>query len=312
MLWVISAIVMASALAPWLYQAGKGLAEAARTQNFPAILEWLAAACGRADFSRYFSRSLAISAIILLPFSAWRIRAIRHNTDRIIVEGSRMPWKSAVIQMVLGCAIAGGMLWGIGMVLEVFGAFVPKSNPPSVRQFLSRTLVPAIAVPLLEEWLFRGLLLGLWLRFARPITACLGTSFFFAFIHFLKPPDGTLFENPSSPLAGFELLGKVLFHFTDPQFFITDFATLFAIGMILAWARLRTGALWFSIGLHAGWIIAFKGFILLYRPVFDHPFNPWGVGQTLRSGIFPLLMLGLTAVICRHVLRRLEIRGEIC
>jgi hypothetical protein len=66
----------------------------------------------------------------------------------------------------------------------------------------------------------------------------------------------------------------------------------------------RTGALWFSIGLHAGWVAAFKGFNLLYRGVDDHPLRPWGVGDDLRSGILPLLALGVTAIVCHFALKR--------
>jgi membrane protease YdiL (CAAX protease family) len=110
--------------------------------------------------------------------------------------------------------------------------------------------------------------------------------------------------DPTHALAGFQRLGRIFLHFTDPLFFVTDFATLLGVGLILAWARVRTGALWFSIGLHAGWIMAFKGFNLLYQIVPGHPLRPWGVGESLRSGILPLLTLGLTAVICHFVLRR--------
>jgi membrane protease YdiL (CAAX protease family) len=81
---------------------------------------------------------------------------------------------------------------------------------------------------------------------------------------------------------------------------------LFVIGMILARARVRTGALWFSIGLHAGWILAFKSFNMIYQSVPTHPLRPWGVGDSLRSGLVPLLALGLTAVICHLVLKRFE------
>jgi membrane protease YdiL (CAAX protease family) len=165
---------------------------------------------------------------------------------------------------------------------------------------------------LLEEWLFRGLLLGLWLRSVRPATACLGTSLLFAFLHFMAPPDGTFIKDPAQVLAGFELLGKILLHFTDPLFFVTDFAALLAGGLILAWARVRTGALWFSIGLHAGWIMVFKGFNLLYQVIPGHPLHPWGVGDNLRSGILPLLTLGITAVICHFALRRFSTQRSSC
>lgn len=194
----------------------------------------------------------------------------------------------------------------MGSILEALGAFAPKKKIPGLGKLLGGTLPPAIGASLLEEWLFRGLLLGFWLKFSKPLAACIGTSFFFAFVHFLQPPDGSIIATPQAPLAGFELLGKILLHFTNPQFFITDFAVLFVIGMILAMARVQTGTLWFSIGLHAGWIIAFKGFNLLYREIDTHAFHPWGVGGSLRSGLFPLLTLGLTAVICHFVLKCLE------
>ncbi len=305
MLWVFATLLLAAAFAPWLYQGGKWLAEMAKTRELPGALEWLGAACSRAEFDRYFSRSLVTSALVLLPFLIRRIRVISGGV-MVLEKTTRMPARVAIAQVVLGCVIAGSILWTAGMLLEARGAFVPKQNIPTIGKFLTKTLVPAAAASLLEEWLFRGLLLGLWLKFSRPFAACLGTSLFFAFIHFLKPPLGTALPDPASPFAGFELLSKILLHFTEPQFFIADFATLCVVGMILAWARLRTKALWFSIGLHAGWIIAFKGFILLHRPVLDHAFNPWGVGQTLRSGIFPLLALGLTAFVCHLLFKRFE------
>jgi uncharacterized protein len=305
-LWVLLSMLMAAAIAPWLYQAGMWLADLSKAGDLPGIVEWLGAACGRANFSRFFSRAFLISACALIPLLVWRIRVIRQGENSTIIGLSAMPWKMAVSQVVSGCAIAGGLLWAGGVALEWLGAFTPNPNPPSTGKFLRRVVLAAVTVPLLEEWLFRGILLGLWLKFAKPLTACIGTSLFFAFIHFLKPPDGAILSDPASAWAGFELLGKVLLHFTNPQFFVTDFATLLVVGMILAFARLRTEALWFSIGLHAGWIIAFKGFILLHRPVLDHPFYPWGVGQTLQSGIFPLLILGLTAVVCRSIFQRFD------
>lgn len=127
---------------------------------------------------------------------------------------------------------------------------------------------------------------------------------FFAFVHFLKPPDGSVITDPGNAFAGFELLGKILLHFTNPQFFVTDFLTLFVVGMILAWARIRTGALWFSIGLHAGWIVVFKGFNQFFEQPSSHPLYPWGIGDSLRSGILPMLALGLTAIICHFVLKK--------
>ena len=305
MVWVLCSGMLAAWLTPWVYQAGRQLAAAAAARDLPVVLEWLGAACGRTKFSRFFDRCLLVSALVLLPLLLRRIKTLRSAAGTGLVNfGARVSWKSAAAQIAIGCVIAGGMLWGLGTVLAAAGAYGPKAHPPAFGLLLGKILVPAVAASLLEECLFRGLLLGLWLRFARPPAACVGTSLLFAFLHFLKPPDGTLIADPTQALAGFELLGKILLHFTDPLFFVTDFASLLGAGLILAWARLRTGALWFSIGLHAGWIMVFKGFNLLYQNVPGHPLRPWGVGDNLRSGVLPLLTLGLTAVICHFALRR--------
>ncbi len=307
MLWVMLSLVLAAALAPWLYQAGSHLARAATVRDLPAILEWLGAACGRAEFSRFFSRSLLLAALLMLPVLFWRIRVMRAASAGRVDACVRVGWSRALIQVAVGCAIAAGMLWALGLLLKGQGAFVPKPHALGLGKLLEKILVPALVVPPLEEWLIRGVLLGMWLKFSRPLAACVGTSLFFAFIHFLKPPDGWVIADPASVLAGFELLGKVLFHFTNPQFFVTDFATLLLGGMILAWARVRTKALWFSIGLHAGWIAGFKAFNQLYQPAENHL---WGIGETF-SGIFPMVTLTLTAVICHFVLRRFETQRMI-
>lgn len=307
-MWVLSAIVMAAVISPWIYQTGMDLAKAAETRDLPGVLEWLGAACGRADFSRYFSRALVISALALLPFLFCRVRAAMALASSTCGSCAKLSWRESMVQMAFGIAVAGLLLWGMGMLLEASGAYLPRQKAVSFGSIIGKIVAPALGASLMEEWLFRGMLLGLWLRFARPWAACALISIFFSFIHFLKLPDGAEIANPASMLAGFELLGKILYHFTEPLFFITDFATLFVVGMILAMARVRTRALWFSIGLHAGWIAAFKGFNLLYRPAENHPFHPWGVGDTLRSGLFPMLTLGVTAVVCHFVLRRFEQR----
>jgi membrane protease YdiL (CAAX protease family) len=307
-LWVLAALVLAAGLTPSLYGAGKALAVAAKEGELAAIWEWLGAAAGRARIGRFFSRALVFSALLLLPVLMWRVRVVRAGRQESLVGLVRVGRGLAAAQVVTGFVIAGGMLWGLGLCLSGLGAFAGREEVPGWLVFLRKTAVPAVAASVVEEWIFRGLILGFWLRAARPWIACLGTSGLFAFVHFLTPPEGAVLANPASAMAGFELLWRILGHFADPRFFVADFATLFGIGMILAWARLRTGGLWFSVGLHAGWIAAFKGFNLLYGMVAGHGLRPWGVGGDLRSGILPLLTLALTAGLCHFALRALEVR----
>lgn len=303
-LWIAGSLLLAGIISPWIYQAGKALAASAGIHDYPGIVEWLAAACGRSEFGRFFDRSLLLSALLSLPVLLRRIRRIRSARESgDIVSLTPLPWGTVAIQVVCGVIIAGGLLWSMVWLLQASGVYVPDDSPPSFGKMIGKILIPAVAAPLVEEWLFRGLLLGLWLRIARPAAACIGTSLIFAFVHFLKPPDGAVISDPTHALAGFQLLGGILLHFTNPEFFITDFATLFVVGLILAGSRLRTGALWFAIGLHSGWIIAFKACNLLMDTRKDHVLHPWFIGDSPRSGLLPLLALGLTAWLCRIVLR---------
>ena len=305
-LWALSALLLGAWIAPWVYQAGKSLAAHAASADLIAPLEWLGAACQRAKFSRFFSRSLVVSAVTLMPPLLWRIRVIRQSKGEALLTSLRLPWKPGLVQFALGCVIAGGVLYGVALSLQYLGAYAPAEHPPAFGKILEKVLVPALAASVLEEWLFRGVLLGLWLKFTKPLTACIATSLIFAVAHFLQPSNGVMITNPTSTLAGLELLGKILFRFTSPQVFLADFFAIFTIGMMLALARIRTGALWFSIGLHAGWIIAFKGFVLFHQTVENNPLESWGIGDSLRSGISPLLILGITAILCHFVLRRFD------
>jgi membrane protease YdiL (CAAX protease family) len=305
LIWVAFSLLFAAAITPWMYQGGKWLAATAEQRELPALVESVAGSCGRAQIGRFFDRALLLSALLLLPLLLRRVKRLRILSGNPESDGRmQLSWRAAVVQVITGFLIAGGLLWALGAVLDVTGAFIPKDKALEAGKLLSKVVIPAVAAPLVEEWLFRGLLLGLWLRFSRPAVACIGTSLVFAFVHFLEPPDGTVIADPTQLLAGFELLGKILLHFANPLFFVTDLATLFVVGLILAWARLRTGALWFSIGLHAGWVAAFKLFNLLYQEVAEHPLRPWGVGDSLRAGLLPLLTLGITAIVCHFALRR--------
>ncbi len=302
MLWVLCAILLAAMITPWLYQGGKWLAATAEVRELPALLESIAGSCGRAKLDRFYDRALLLSAVLLLPFLRSRIRELRAISHIGPDRRKHYPWQSIVVQIATGCILAGGLLWAMGMLLETVGAYSAKSAPPQAGRIFSKVVIPAIAAPLVEEWLFRGILLGLWLRFAKPVAACIGSSLVFAFMHFLEPGPGTVIADPTHPLAGFQLVGNFLAHFTDPLFFSTEFAVLFGVGCILAWARVRTGALWFPIGLHAGWVAAFKGFNVLHVAVDDHPLRPWGIGSGLSSGLVPLLALVITAGVCHFVM----------
>lgn len=302
-LWVMVSLLAAAVLSPWLHQGGRWFAGLGEAGRLPASLQWIAESCGRAKFDRYFSRSLLISALVFLPFLSVRIRHLRSSeVDFHKSRFTRYRPLDIALQIAAAAMISGVLLWLLGMYLANAGAYLPKANQAGFGKLVSKVFLPAVGASVIEEWLFRGILLGLWLRYAKPAVAVAGTSLIFAFLHFLSPPEGTVISDPAHPLAGLQLLGLILFHFANPLFFVAEFVSLVMIGVILAWARLRTGALWFSIGLHGGWIIAFKAYNQLYESVPGNALHPWWIGDSLKSGVLPLVTLALTAIACRFAL----------
>nr|MCU0781862.1 CPBP family intramembrane metalloprotease [Akkermansiaceae bacterium] len=84
--------------------------------------------------------------------------------------------------------------------------------------------------------------------------------------------------------------------------FVTDFLTLFALGMALAHARLHSGSLWLPMGMHCGWVLVFKLYHGLHVRLADGAVSPLFVGNDLRSGILPLAIILVTSLACHLVI----------
>ena len=143
----------------------------------------------------------------------------------------------------------------------------------------------ALVVPVIEEWLFRGFLLGVLLRTCSRTRALLIVSALFSVVHFLKPAEASTANDAVRWFSGFGSLGQSFWQFGDPLLVVGGLATLFLVGCILADARLCTRSLWLPIGLHAGWILA-NG---LFSKAAHRELTalPW-LGRDLLTGLVPL------------------------
>jgi uncharacterized protein len=229
------------------------------------------------DFEDFFHRALLICAIAFV----WPLlRSLRlHSLRDLQLDRNREAVRDA---------IAGFLLASLPLLICAFVLI-------ATRILILKTVLPwspvlsvvgaAIAVPLIEELFFRGLLLGILLRDLRPILATLITSAFFAILHFLKPPGDT--NDVVTWFSGFRSIANSFAQFADPMMVLALFATLFLIGWILADARLRTRSLFLPIGLHSGWILV-AGVVgkLTRRSI---TMLPW-LGTNLLTGLLPLLL----------------------
>jgi membrane protease YdiL (CAAX protease family) len=307
-LWLAAALLLAAWFTPHLYEAGKNLAESAKTTAFPGWIESIAGSADRAKLDRYFSRCLLVSALALLPFLIRRVRSIPKNEARATYPLRKLTWNQRCIHLSSGLIIGAASLGTLALILHYTGASEPSGKVISLSKLISKAVIPALGAGIIEELLFRGLLLGLWLRACSLWSAWIGSSLMFSFVHFLKPPANTIIADPGSWHSGFEILGGTLGHFTQPLFFVTDFATLALLGLLLAWCRTRTGSLWLPIGIHAGLVFALKTFSLTRQLNLESPLHPWFIGSDLKSGILPLIALGICFGLCIALVRLVLMR----
>ncbi len=295
-------------------------------------LGWVADKCRGSDFSRYFNRAMLVSALgWLWPFSRW---AGVTRQDLGLVK-NRLRWQDVLV----GFMLASGLLLLMGTALVKAGVFTPlatsrpaaaqsatsqqaaataapttparaaapskKSSKKPVREVdiasvLATATLAAVCVALMEEFFFRGALLGLLLRTMRERYAVIFLAAFFALIHLLQPPDELVVPDDQVHAgSGFWIVSLIFSKFGSANFLVAEFSTLLVVGVILGWARLRTQSLWLAIGLHAGWVFGIKLFAGLTRgtkKLGAGDYLPW-IGRDLKIGAVPLLVLGFTGLL---------------
>ncbi|WP_035614778.1 CPBP family intramembrane glutamic endopeptidase [Haloferula sp. BvORR071] len=333
--YVAATLILGAVIAPWLYNFGKGMAEVFSGKESNAVIHWLADAARRADFTRFFNRAVLLAAVLLLfPLMAW-LRLGRASgkygdtpwsvrlPQQLVVSDFGQPLKrnfQGWLQFGTGFFLAAGLLLLSGWVMIQSGCFVWRDMPLSARgtpnkvveainwaAAVKKGLPAALATALIEETLFRGVLLGIFLRAMRPAYAIATLSFLFAFVHFLEPPVGVMISDPESASAGFQMLGQIFGRFADPVPMVSTFLVLSAVGVVLAYSRYRTASLWLPVGLHFGWVFGEKMFKAATWVVPGLPRGVhWFVGETLKEGLLPLSVVVITGILVHAMTREVE------
>ncbi len=142
-------------------------------------------------------------------------------------------------------------------------------------------------VAVLEEVLFRGAIFGGLKKIFHWVFALVVSSMIYAIVHFMRSAD---LPGPVTWLSGLRLLPLMLGGFADLHALVPGFFNLTLAGALLALAYQRTVNLYFSIGLHGGWIFWLKSFAAFTQPVAGAGTWWWGTGK-LIDGWFALLVL---------------------
>ena len=269
---------------PWLKSSPSGLGQ------------WLANAIDRAHFTRFFNRAVLVCAVVFIWPS---LRSVQ--LDRSLLPAWR-PFASGLRQWFTSFVLAAGLLLLMGFVFYQLGAYRLRTEPGWMK--LGEPITAALGASIVEEIFFRALLLGLLLRTMTTRSAVFWATFVFAIVHFLKPPEGwKIADDQVVWHSGFAVLAQIARGFGDIDFLIAEFATLFAVGWTLTRARMQTGSLWASLGLHAGWVFGLKWFTGLMS--YQKGWLPW-IGPNLKIGLVPLVLVLLTGWLTLRLLPRKE------
>jgi membrane protease YdiL (CAAX protease family) len=268
----VGAVFLGGALlAPWLYH----LAQTAAPHH-----RWVQSLAAH-PFSAFVNRSLLICAIAgLWPLMrALKVTALR-EIGLVRLRGERP-------RLLKGFLLAGGITVACG------GRVINHSDPvvEYFKHLLSAALA-ATAVALLEETLFRGGVFGSLRRVFDWRFALLLSSMIYAIVHFFQSAP---WPDPVTWSSGLQLLPRMAAGFLDPQRIFPGFLNLTLVGALLALAYHRTGNLWFSIGLHGGWVfwIKFNSFLTSAVPGTDRHF--WGSSRLTDGWMVCLILLATLA-----------------
>jgi len=273
--YVVAVFGGGALIAPWLYEATQWGA-----QHWPA-LEGLA----KNPFSRFVLRAILGLAVIGL-WPLLRGCGMLHCREMGLARSGR-PLGSLAIGFAIGFA---SLASAAGLAILCGGRTANLSHSPAeMFHILAGATATAVAVAILEELIFRGALFGI-LRKAMGWPAALAiSSAVYAAVHFLQKPAA---PQPVDWLSGVRLLPELFRIPADGSGLAPAFFTLLVAGAILALAYQRTGTLFMSIGLHAGWIFWLTAYRSLTREAPGGWRAIWG-SDKLIDGWLPLVILAM-------------------
>jgi len=263
-------------LAPWLYWLAQSFA-----QSFPHLAQ--------SPFHRFVNRSL-LGLALLGIWPLLRGMGAKSWRDIGLVK-PRGQWN----RLASGFALGFGSLACVALiVLAAQGRLLNLDlSPAQLRGKVAGAAGTALVVAVLEEILFRGALFGAFRRIWDWRLALLFSSMIYAIVHFMEPTE---LAGPVTWTSGLELLPRMLHGFTDWEAVIPGFFNLTVAGILLGLAYQRTGNLYFSIGLHAGWIFWLKSYGFLTVPMAGANVWLWGTHK-LIDGWLALAVLVLALLV---------------
>jgi membrane protease YdiL (CAAX protease family) len=291
LIYIVAVFIGGALLAPLLYWLVQSLAH-----SFPGRFDSLAAQ----PFPRYVNRCLLGLALIGL----W---PLVKNLDLKSAQDLGLVRPRGQLKK-LGAGFLLGLV-SLAIIAALAFAFNarhlnPKLSGGQISHKLLSAAGTAVVIATLEEILFRGALFGALRKVFHWIFALLISSVIYALVHYLETAKTT---GTVTWLSGLQLLPIMFGNMANLHAVIPGFFNLTLAGILLGWAYQRTGNLYFSIGLHAGWIFWIKAYAIVsaLTPTADAWW--WGSGRmAIVNGWMALPILIGTLLVFRWTTANLK------
>jgi len=263
-------------LAPWLFWLAQHFA-----QSVPKL--------ANAPFHRFMDRSFLLLALAgMWPLMRALGAKSLNETGLVPPYGQSKRLFGGLLLGFVSLAVVAGIVLVAGGRAPVGGAAAGK-----IIETILNAAATAAVVAILEEVLFRGGVFGGLRRMFYWPLALLLSSLIYALVHFLQRAD---LAGPVAWNSGLVLLPRMLAGFVDFHALVPGFFSLTLAGVLLGLAYQRTGNLYFSIGLHAGWIFWLKFFGTFTADVPRTAVWFWGTGKMI-DGWLAFFVLALTLTV---------------
>ena len=198
-------------------------------------------------------------------------------------------WNSNSLRnAIIGVIVVWGFLFSLTSIFYFAGIwrFHPYFNWDEMMNEMVDGLVRGVLVAGLEEYIFRGLIFPSFCRRYTWWKAAIISSVIFSSLHFLQGRNLAEYEAVISWYSGFAICGGLLKELVMRFNLFPDAAGLFLIGMILCYAFHRTGTLWYSVGLHGGWVWFVSFRTKIWLDVHELPL--WFGERQIFDGVIPM------------------------
>jgi membrane protease YdiL (CAAX protease family) len=178
------------------------------------------------------------------------------NLASLMSRGFKHPLAPSAARAIRGFLVAMCAITILfALAFAVGGAGV--GDHTAAAALIPKYLLTAIAIALIEEAFFRAFLLGGMKEDFGSRVALIASAAIYALAHLVRSP-ARYYVSGYEPAAGLFNLAHSVDQFKDPAIAIPTLIGLFLLGLVLGEAYILTGSVYFSMGLHCGFVLGSK------------------------------------------------------